>query len=59
MRANWIFLTPSLARSSLGPADMPSIKTVLSAGEAIGQDNVSKWSTAVKYILGYGPSETT
>lgn len=57
MEANWAFMTPTMCRQ-LSPSKVPTLQTLVSGGEAIGQDNVRKWGRALDFFLGYGPSET-
>ncbi|KAH7042794.1 non-ribosomal peptide synthetase [Macrophomina phaseolina] len=54
---NWVFFTPSFVRL-LSPHDIPSVTTVLVAGEAVGYDNLEKWVGKVRFVNGWGPSET-
>lgn len=58
MDVNWMFSTPSLA-STLSPDSLPSLKTLVLGGEAVGAADVLKWSGRLCVINGYGPSETT
>ncbi|KAF4630787.1 hypothetical protein G7Y89_g7349 [Cudoniella acicularis] len=57
MKANWMFSTPSLA-STLVPASLPTLKTLILGGEAVSAADVLKWKGRVCLINGYGPSET-
>jgi len=57
-RANWAFITPSLARL-LDPADVPGLQTLLIGGEAVGQDSINAWAPGRNLISGYGPTENT
>ena len=54
---NWIFMTPSLLRT-FKPSDLPTVKLVLLAGEAVGQDILDTWLGEVRLINGWGPAET-
>lgn len=56
LQANWAFLTPSVARV-LRPADFPTLRTLVLAGEAVGSKEVQMWSPMLNLILGYGPAE--
>lgn len=56
MRINWTFFTPTFARS-VNPQDVPGLKTLLLAGEAIGQDNIDKWAPSLRLFTAYGPAE--
>ncbi|CAG8937825.1 unnamed protein product [Penicillium salamii] len=55
-RANWAALTPSFV-NLLNPEDVPSIKTLILAGEAMSQSHIDTWGTRVRLVNGYGPSE--
>lgn len=57
-RINWALLTPSTV-SLFSPADVPSLKTLVLAGEAVTRDPVDKWVDNVTLINGYGPAEAT
>jgi amino acid adenylation domain-containing protein len=57
MNINWVFLTPSFART-LRPADLPSLELMLLAGEAVGKDLLDTWFGNVRLINGWGPAET-
>ena len=52
----WAFLTPSLARL-LTPSEVPTIETLVVGGEAMGQDNIRKWSSHGHFLQAYGPTE--
>ncbi|KAJ6261017.1 hypothetical protein Dda_3682 [Drechslerella dactyloides] len=56
MNANQILITPSVI-SLLEPSMVPSLKSVLLAGEAMSQENIQKWAGHVRLFNGYGPSE--
>lgn len=58
--ADWTILTPTVLRT-LSPDDIPSLRTVISAGEAISGDIISAWGKSSKLCLlnGWGPSETS
>jgi amino acid adenylation domain-containing protein len=56
-RINWAFLTPAFVRI-LKPAQVPDLKNLLLAGEAVGQDIVEEWLGKVRLINGWGPAET-
>lgn len=55
-RANWAALTPSFV-SLIKPDDMPDLKVLVLAGEAMSQAHVETWGHRVRLINGYGPSE--
>lgn len=53
-----VFLTPSYARL-LHPEAVPSLRTLVLYGEAIGQDILDSWTPAVQHLaVGYGAAET-
>lgn len=54
---NWAFLTPSFARTTK-PEDVPSLKLLLFAGEAVGRDVFDNWFGKVRLVNGWGPAET-
>ena len=57
LRANWSFLTPSVARS-LDPWEVPTLETLVLGGEEVGSIDVSRWEkTGVRIMNGYGPTE--
>ncbi|WP_332855380.1 non-ribosomal peptide synthetase/type I polyketide synthase [Duganella sp. S19_KUP01_CR8] len=53
-----VTLPPSVL-ALLQPADLPTLKTVITAGEACGLELVRRWSAAVRFINAYGPTEAT
>ncbi|KAI3098429.1 hypothetical protein CBS147333_9064 [Penicillium roqueforti] len=58
MRANWLELTPSVARF-INPEEVPHVKSVLLVGEPMSQDHIKQWSGSRKIQLlnAYGPAE--
>lgn len=56
LEANWAIFTPSFARS-LEHEDIPSLKTLLVAGEAVAQDIIDRWAPVAELINIYGASE--
>jgi non-ribosomal peptide synthetase component F len=60
LRVNWANLTPTVIRT-LTPADVPHLKTLVSAGEILGDDLVKTWTNApaIDLFNTYGPSECT
>ncbi|KAJ5742214.1 hypothetical protein N7533_011623 [Penicillium manginii] len=57
-RANWMFLTPSVA-STLTPSEIPTIQTLVLGGEQIPQWHIETWAKRLRLILAYGPTETS
>jgi amino acid adenylation domain-containing protein len=55
MKVNWAVLTPSFI-GFMDPADVPSLETLVLAGEAMSKSHVQKWSQKA-LCNGYGPSE--
>ncbi|KAH8693923.1 putative nonribosomal peptide synthase [Talaromyces proteolyticus] len=58
LQINAAMLTPTVLRTTR-PEDIPSLKVLITGGEAVGQDIVRAWSNSVKLINVYGPTETT
>ncbi|RAK75433.1 putative nonribosomal peptide synthase [Aspergillus fijiensis CBS 313.89] len=56
LRANWVELTPSVARM-LTPEAVPNIRSLLLVGEPLSQENIATWSGKVQLINAYGPAE--
>ena len=56
MRVNWVLFTPSVA-SLIKPEDVPSLQTLVYGGEAVKQENVSRWVGQVRLFNCYGPAE--
>ncbi|CAG8126482.1 unnamed protein product [Penicillium olsonii] len=54
--ANWAIFTPSFARS-MHHEDIPSLDTLLVAGEAVAQDIIDRWAPVAQLINIYGASE--
>ena len=55
MRVNWAVLTPSFI-GFINPSDIPGLKTLVLAGEAMSQNHITTWSHR-NLVNGYGPSE--
>ncbi|EAU30201.1 predicted protein [Aspergillus terreus NIH2624] len=55
-RANWAVLTPSFV-NLIKPEDVPSLKTLGLAGEAMSRSHIETWGHRVRLINAYGPSE--
>ncbi|WP_146180916.1 non-ribosomal peptide synthetase [Limnohabitans sp. 2KL-17] len=51
-------LPPALL-AQIRPADLPSLKTVVSAGEALRPEVVQAWCEGTRLINAYGPTEAT
>lgn len=53
-----LFMTPSVL-SLLDPRDFPTVRTVLTGGEALPVDTVRRWVGQCLVVNCYGPTETT
>ncbi|WP_420127104.1 non-ribosomal peptide synthase/polyketide synthase [Longimicrobium sp.] len=51
-------LPPSVL-AVLSPEDLPELRTVVSAGEAVDAATVQRWSAGRTFVNAYGPTETT
>ncbi|KAJ5789839.1 nonribosomal peptide synthase [Penicillium psychrosexuale] len=56
LQANWIILTPSVSRI-ISPAQVPTLHTLVMTGEPMREDDVNRWSSNLRLVNGYGPSE--
>ena len=52
----WAVLTPSVSRL-ITPGEVSSLKTLVLAGEAMSQSDITRWKGHVTLQNGYGPSE--
>ncbi len=57
MSVNWTFLTPSVA-SVLKPESIPSLRVLVTGGEAMKARDIAKWQGRTSLLNGYGPTET-
>ncbi|KAJ4148295.1 hypothetical protein LMH87_002773 [Akanthomyces muscarius] len=55
-RANWAFLTPSVART-LSPSAVPDLRVLVLGGESARAADFRTWSRAVRLLYVYGPAE--
>ncbi|MFL5541684.1 MAG: non-ribosomal peptide synthetase, partial [Longimicrobiaceae bacterium] len=51
-------LPPALL-AALQPDELPALRTVVSAGEAVSADVVARWGAGRRFVNAYGPTETT
>lgn len=58
MDVNWSVLTPSVV-NIIKPSSVPSLRTLVCAGEAMLTETVAKWAQHVKLMNGYGPAEAS
>lgn len=56
MSVNWTLLTPSVAEV-LSPESVPSLKVLVTGGEAMQARHIAKWSGKTSLVNAYGPSE--
>lgn len=56
MDVNWAVLTPSFI-SQITPQQVPQLKTLVLAGEAMSRRDVELWGAHVDLVNGYGPCE--
>ena len=56
MAVTWALLTPSVA-SILKPGSVPSLKVLVTGGEAMSEGHISKWAGKTCLVNAYGPSE--
>ncbi|OQD70806.1 hypothetical protein PENPOL_c001G06564 [Penicillium polonicum] len=56
LRVNFANLTPTVARL-LDPERVPELKTLALGGEALQQIDLEMWSSRVRLMASYGPSE--
>ena len=57
LNVNTMLVVPTVA-NLLMPKDVPTLKTIVLAGEPITKETVTRWAHAVDLTCAYGPSET-
>lgn len=55
---DWVMLTPSVART-LSPAEIPSVRTLVLAGEPVMPADLQSWCGYVRLLGVYGPAEAS
>ncbi|KAL8873714.1 MAG: hypothetical protein Q9174_000861, partial [Haloplaca sp. 1 TL-2023] len=58
MSVNWTLLTPSVAEV-LDPENVPTLKTLVTGGEAMQARHIAKWKGKTSLVNAYGPSEAS
>lgn len=58
LNVNWTLLTPSVA-SVLKPDSVPTLKVLVTGGEAMSTDHIAKWANHAALVNAYGPSEAS
>ncbi|CAG8218181.1 unnamed protein product [Penicillium salamii] len=57
---NWLFMTPSATETIEGAEAIPSVRTLVMAGEAPNRDQIARLKAgAIHLINAYGPAENT
>lgn len=56
LNVNWTLLTPPVA-SVLKPDSIPTLKVLVTGGEAMSTDHIAKWANHAALVNAYGPSE--
>ena len=56
MSVDWTLLTPSVAKV-LKPEEVPSLKVLVTGGEAMQAGHIAKWVGKTSVVNAYGPSE--
>ncbi|KAI9718466.1 MAG: putative NRPS-like protein biosynthetic cluster [Chrysothrix sp. TS-e1954] len=56
MHVNWVLFTPSVA-SLITPEVVPTLQTLAFGGEAVKQEDITRWYGRVRLFNCYGPAE--
>jgi amino acid adenylation domain-containing protein len=59
LKADWAFLTPSVACLIDGPYAVPTLKTLVAGGEAMTPEVINRFASGLELCNGYGPTEGT
>ncbi|KAH7409858.1 hypothetical protein DE146DRAFT_732737 [Phaeosphaeria sp. MPI-PUGE-AT-0046c] len=59
LKADWAFLTPSVACLIDGPQAIPSLRTLVAGGEAMTPEVINRFASGLQLCNGYGPTEGT
>jgi non-ribosomal peptide synthetase component F len=59
LKADWAFLTPTVANLIEGAHQVPTLKTLVTGGEAMTPEVVNKFASSLQLCNGYGPTEGT
>ncbi|EUC31159.1 hypothetical protein COCCADRAFT_6918 [Bipolaris zeicola 26-R-13] len=57
LKADWAFMTPSVASTLEGPQSVPTLKTLCVGGETMTTEVINKWASGVRLLNVYGPTE--
>lgn len=58
MNVNWVLFTPSVA-SLITADDVPALQTLVLGGEAVTQENISRWIGKVRLFNCFGSAESS
>ncbi|KAJ4316284.1 Nonribosomal peptide synthetase 4 [Fusarium piperis] len=58
LNVNWTLLTPSVA-NVLKPDSVPTLRVLVTGGEAMHTDHITKWASHAALVNAYGPSEAS
>ncbi|KAH8712255.1 hypothetical protein GQ44DRAFT_829973 [Phaeosphaeriaceae sp. PMI808] len=59
LKADWAFLTPSVACLIESPQSIPTLKTLVTGGEAMTPEVIRRFASGLNLCNGYGPTEGT
>ncbi|KIM94802.1 hypothetical protein OIDMADRAFT_60571 [Oidiodendron maius Zn] len=57
-KVNFAWFTPTVLRT-LSPNDLTGLQSIISAGEPVCTDAAKTWGRALRFINGWGPTETS